>query len=266
MSRWWRAYDDALHDPKVQSLPPVLFKFWFNLLCVASKYDGLIPPLSELKALLKARSDHIEHHLQDLLRRGLIDDKDGCFEPHNWQKRQYKSDLSTPRVQQYRNAKCNVSETPPDNRVQITDTEKIKPLSETSSDATKRKRISYPEEFENFWRAYPTDPLQSKKEAFSSWKRLSDDDRTQAARAAPAFRRYCNEHADYRPVHACRFLSQRRFEGFTGNTGRGPPPGLSGEERAAWVRAQMEKDREKNSATTQGFGKLLEAGQRVRAS
>lgn len=119
MSRWFRVYDDAMHDPKVQSLPPRLFKFWFNLLCVASKNDGVIPPLSDLKELLKVRLDYVKDHLKELLERGLIDEIDGRIEPHNWRKRQYKSDVSTPRVKARREAAGNVSETPPENREQI---------------------------------------------------------------------------------------------------------------------------------------------------
>lgn len=119
MSRWFRVYDDAMHDPKVQSLPPRLFKFWFNLLCVASKHDGVIPPLSDLKELLKVRLDYVKDHLKELLERGLLDEIDGRIEPHNWRKRQYKSDVSTPRVKAHREAAGNVSETPPENRVQI---------------------------------------------------------------------------------------------------------------------------------------------------
>jgi hypothetical protein len=118
-SRWWRAYDDALHDPKVQALPPVLFKFWFNLLCVASKNGGLIPPLSELKTVLKARLDHVKTHVEALLECGLLDEIDGRLEPHNWRIRQYKSDNSTDRVRGHRSHKRNVSETPPDTEYRI---------------------------------------------------------------------------------------------------------------------------------------------------
>jgi hypothetical protein len=81
--RWWRAYDDALNDPKVQSLPPSLFKFWFNLLCVASKHDGLIPSKEALKTLLRARLDHVETYLKELLNRGLIDETKDRLSPHN---------------------------------------------------------------------------------------------------------------------------------------------------------------------------------------
>lgn len=114
MSRWWRAYDEALNDPKLQGLPPPLFKFWFNMMCVASQHGGVIPPLDVLKTALKARLDHVKTHVKTLLDCGLIDEIDGNLEPHNWRKRQYKSDSSTERVQAHRVAKCNVSETPPE--------------------------------------------------------------------------------------------------------------------------------------------------------
>jgi len=116
--RWWRAYDGAVHDPKLQTLPPEVFKLWFNLLCIASKNDGVIPPENQLKSILSVRYDLLKRMLSTLLDRGLIDLVEGRMEPHNWRKRQYKSDLSTGRVTAYRNAKRNVSETPPD-----TDTE-----------------------------------------------------------------------------------------------------------------------------------------------
>lgn len=144
-------------------------------------------------------------------------------------------------------------------------------LSEPSSDpqpkaGNSRKRVSYPPEFESFWKDYPTDPLQSKKEAFTAWNRLGPDDRTQAARAAPAFRRYCAENPDYRPVHACRFLSQRRFDGFAVSSSSGPPAGLNAEERAKWVREQMERESAEKSRGINESGNLLEGGERFRAA
>jgi hypothetical protein len=77
-----------------------------------------------------------------------------------------------------------------------------------------RTRKAYSEEFEGFWQAFPTDTLMSKSEAAKAWARLTEDDRTLALASVPAFRAHCAQHPDYRPVHACRYLSQRRFEGF----------------------------------------------------
>jgi hypothetical protein len=90
------------------------------------------------------------------------------------------------------------------------------------------RRINpYPEAFELFWRDYPTDALMSKKRAFVQWKRLGETDRVAARAAIPGFRDYCRKNPTYRPVHAERFLSQRRFDGFTGGE-----PQLSPEEIA----------------------------------
>lgn len=80
--------------------------------------------------------------------------------------------------------------------------------------APKRARSSYPDDFEIFWKAYPTDPNMSKKEAHAAWKRMAPEDRQRATAAVPAFREYCAGKPDYRPVHACRFLTQQRYEGF----------------------------------------------------
>lgn len=78
----------------------------------------------------------------------------------------------------------------------------------------KSERRTYPEAFEAFWRDYPTDELMSKKRTHEVWKKLAEHDQEAARAAVPSFRAYCQKHTDYRPVHAERFLSQRRFDGF----------------------------------------------------
>ncbi|MEN6549141.1 MAG: hypothetical protein ABFE07_24110 [Armatimonadia bacterium] len=77
-----------------------------------------------------------------------------------------------------------------------------------------KSRISYPKAFEEFWKEYPTDSLMSKKGAAAQFARLSEEDRAAVMQSLPAFRRYCQQKPDYRPVHAERYLSQRRFDGF----------------------------------------------------
>jgi N6-adenosine-specific RNA methylase IME4 len=75
-------------------------------------------------------------------------------------------------------------------------------------------RRQYPEAFEVFWKAYPTECNMSKKEAYTSWKRMSPEQREAAVASLPAFRKYCEANPDYPIIHACRYLSKERFEGF----------------------------------------------------
>lgn len=114
MSRWFRFYNDAFRNPKVAKLTDSQLRLWMELLCVASEHDGLIPPLEDLKHLLKRRLDHLSRGLDELLKAGLIDIRGGGFEPHKWDKFQYKSDSSAERVRKHRNSPRNVTVTTPD--------------------------------------------------------------------------------------------------------------------------------------------------------
>jgi uncharacterized protein YdaU (DUF1376 family) len=75
-----------------------------------------------------------------------------------------------------------------------------------------RTSKSYPEDFEEFWKLYPTDRIMSKALAAKEWARLSPDDRRAATASIPGFLEYCRRTPTYRAVHACRYLSQRRFD------------------------------------------------------
>lgn len=109
MSRWFRAYDDALDDPKVQNLPAELFKAWFNLLCVSSKNQGKNFGLDEVVFRLRIAPSKAKKIMAELCLRGLVDELNGCYISHNWQSRQYKSDTSKERVARYRERQCNVT-------------------------------------------------------------------------------------------------------------------------------------------------------------
>lgn len=129
MSRWFRIYDEALDDHKVQSLSPELFRTWFNLLCVASRGDGVLPTVEALAFALRVSIHDMQARLDELILLGLLDIReDRKIEPHNWSKRQWKSDDSKERVRKHRHAKrhCNddvtVTVTPPESYTD-TDTE-----------------------------------------------------------------------------------------------------------------------------------------------
>lgn len=112
MARWFRFYDDALNDPKVQCLPPDLFRVWVNLLCVASKNDGALPDAAALAFLLRLSASEAQKAIDALTGAGLLDATENGFEPHNWSERQFKSDVSTERSKQHRQRKRNVAPEP----------------------------------------------------------------------------------------------------------------------------------------------------------
>ena len=79
-----------------------------------------------------------------------------------------------------------------------------------------RTRQVYSEEFEtNFWQPYPRSPTMSKTETWKTWSKLSPDDRSKACQAIAPYRQFLKTKPNLETVHACRFLSQRRFEGFS---------------------------------------------------
>lgn len=119
MSRWFRFYDDAVNDPKVQRLPGEKFKAWVNLLCLASKNDGVLPALADVAYTLRLSEEKVSSLLNEFCAAGLIDpvEVSGApmsYEPHNWNGRQFKSDVSNERVKRYRQRQRNVTVTPPD--------------------------------------------------------------------------------------------------------------------------------------------------------
>ena len=130
MSRWFRLYEEVLTDPKVQRLSDKNFKAWINLLCVASRsHHGILPPVDDLAFALRWSKSKTVEIFDELVRVGLFEmlplsEANPQYYPHNWDSRQFKSDVSTTRVKRFRDKKRNVSstvsETPPESE---TDTE-----------------------------------------------------------------------------------------------------------------------------------------------
>ena len=125
--KWFRFYNEVLDDPKVQQLTPELFKFWVNILCIASKNDGKLPSIEAISYHVRASVSATQCLIDALLEARLLQEFSNqhseWLAPHAWQKRQYKSDTSSERVKRFRNTKRNNIVTPPDTD---TDTEQIK--------------------------------------------------------------------------------------------------------------------------------------------
>lgn len=107
MSRWFRFYSDAVNDPKVQRLSGDTFKAWVNLLCLASRNNGVLPNEEDIAFALRLSGSKVTALLNDLQGRGLLDVTDEGTTPHNWDARQYRSDVTDPtaaeRMRRHRN-------------------------------------------------------------------------------------------------------------------------------------------------------------------
>lgn len=92
MSRWFRFYDRALDDPKVQRLPPDVFKGWVNLLCLAARNDGKLPGLFDIAFALRITEREADSLIVSLMNAGLLDDEPDGIVPHKWNALQFVSD------------------------------------------------------------------------------------------------------------------------------------------------------------------------------
>mgnify|MGYP006407257627 CR=1 FL=1 len=127
---WFRYYIEALDDPKVQQLSAEHFRTWVNLLCIAAKHGGKLPSKSDCAFALRVTPDTFRVTFAALHDAKLFDKdvgRDKHTEPHNWSKRQYKSDTSAERTRRYRKRHSDVTVTPPDTETE-TDTEEERKL------------------------------------------------------------------------------------------------------------------------------------------
>jgi uncharacterized protein YdaU (DUF1376 family) len=82
-------------------------------------------------------------------------------------------------------------------------------------DAPKRKKaVTYPKAFDAFWGSYPRTPNMSKTEAFEAWRKLSSEEQIACTAAVSGYIAFLKNKPDLETIHACRFISKRRFEGF----------------------------------------------------
>lgn len=113
---WFRYHVDALDNPKIQTLPAVLFRFWVNLLCVSQKVSGFLPESAEISFRCRVPESQVLDWLEELKKRRLVDvTDDGRLFMHDWNDHQFVSDDVTARVRKHRmKRQGNVSVTPPE--------------------------------------------------------------------------------------------------------------------------------------------------------
>jgi hypothetical protein len=165
--KWFRFYDEALNDPKVQRLPDASFKYWINLLCLANqgKPRGRFRR-DQVAYALRISEERATKMLAYFMEQGLFEVEGDYLVPHGWDSRQFQSDNVTERVKQHRrNVSGNVSRpfhaTPPDTE---TDTETEEPPKSPTGD-----RVL----FDEFW-ALVVRKEPSSGKAFESWMKATE--------------------------------------------------------------------------------------------
>jgi|GEM_PF-5683402 len=100
---WLRLYAGELDDPRVQRLPPHLFRAWINLLCLAAETDGALPSLPDTAFRLRMSDHDAGQAIDELVLLGLlVIAPDGTLAPHDWPDRQFVAQTSTERVRRWR--------------------------------------------------------------------------------------------------------------------------------------------------------------------
>lgn len=200
---WFRFHNATINNRKVQALSGDLFKFWVNLLCIASMENqpgGVLPPAADLAWTLREDVSAVTASLTALTACGLLDDEDGVLSPHEWDAHQYQT--STNRVQKHRAAKRgetveDVSETAPLTVTEtprpivsetlptivsetamkrfsnVSETDQIQNRPDTETDQTQTQSAAIPKavvrDFEAFQRAYPAARRTNINEAKREW-------------------------------------------------------------------------------------------------
>ena len=126
--KWFRLYNDMPHDSKMIGWTPAEKWVWVCVLCLASEVGNggslvhhrddvctesvlsLYRNCTEivLTKLASVRKSVVTSTLDKALAAGMVDEE---MRVVKWEKRQYKSDNSTPRVKAHRERSRNVSET-----------------------------------------------------------------------------------------------------------------------------------------------------------
>jgi hypothetical protein len=107
---WWRAYDNCVDHAKLILLSDRAHRAWFNLMCVASAHDGILPDIKIVAVKLRLTPARAASAIAELVSAGLFDRRDdGRYQPHNWDRRQFKTDAKDPsgaaRSRKYRDNK-----------------------------------------------------------------------------------------------------------------------------------------------------------------
>ena len=228
MSRWFRWYEQTCEDGKFRVVARLsrvtvrdVIALWAFMLEDAAhlEHRGVCMRDEDFMAgVLDFDDGVVERILESMESAGLISVGHGAITICNWGKRQFEGDAdptAAERQRRKRERDKTVSNGPVTRDSRPPDTDTDTDTEERKISRKAPRRISYPPRYLVFWEGYPTDALMSKSEAFTEWQKLSSEDQEAAIASLPAFKAATAKLGpDHRVIHACRFLSKRRFDAF----------------------------------------------------
>jgi len=130
-------------DPKVQTLGDKLGFFWVNCLCLSSQNGGRLPTIEQIAWRLHKTSPQVSSMVADLHAKGLLDQDEHGFMPHNWGSRQYlpEAGTSTERVKRFRETRKR-HETGETNETRFTNGETGETFPDTDTDTEDKQKQS----------------------------------------------------------------------------------------------------------------------------
>ena len=102
---WFRFYTETIHDRRIARLTDADFRLWVNSLCCARQTNGVIPSIDELAFQVRMPEAAVQEGMARLISAGLFTELPTGFQPVDWDRLQYNSDVSTVRVRRWREGK-----------------------------------------------------------------------------------------------------------------------------------------------------------------
>lgn len=227
---WMKFYPtDWRSDPRLRMCSIGARGLWMEMICLmheAEPYghllvNGKAVTVKQLASLASVPLNEASKYLAELEDAGVYSVESDVIISRRMVRDKAKSDQDIAHGKGGGNPKLREGVNPPDNgedKAQKLEARNQK-LEKKESFRPKRVRTLYPEDFENeFWKVYPRTPIMSKVQALREFEKLSEEDRKAAIAAVPRFVAWLKTQKDHPAVHACRFLSQRRFDGFAADT------------------------------------------------
>ena len=105
MALWFRFYQTALDDPRVQRLSGDAFKAWVNLLCLTSRNGGTLPPIDDIAFALRTTELEADLIVKQLIAAHLLEMTDEGLTPIDWHDRQFLDKTNAQRQRAFRGRK-----------------------------------------------------------------------------------------------------------------------------------------------------------------